>query len=151
MSDNPKGAGRNPLEDDDRKSENIRIRLSKKELAIIKSLHDRNNLKNTSVLVREILLKESIHVKILNNDFISSLRKLEDMKEQMRKVLRTKTPKFEEFKPVAEQLMTILMDTYSQMNNITLSLPDLREYEQWDPHTKEWYSRYSSFKQMTDD
>lgn len=102
-------------------------------------------------MVRDILLKERIHVKILNQDFISALRELEDLKEQMRKVLKTKVPKFEEFKPVAEQLMTILLDTYSQMNNITLSLPDLQEYEQWDPNTKEWYSRYNHFKQVTDD
>ena len=48
--------------------------------------------------------------------------------------------------------MTILKDTYSKMDNIALSLPDLREYEEWDSHTKEWYARYiDHYKQFSED
>ncbi|SKC19731.1 plasmid mobilization protein [Dyadobacter psychrophilus] len=152
MSSNPKRAGRKPSNDNDRKSVNIRVRLSKRELSMIKSLHDRNDLKNISIMVREILLKERIHVEIVNTDVADLLRRLEELQGQMRKILKTKTSNFEEFKPVAEQIMTILKDTYSKIDNIALSLPDLREYEEWDSHTKEWYARYiDHYKQFSED
>jgi len=128
---NLKNAGRKPLGDILKRNKNVKIRLSDWELSRIQQLYGHSDIINRSELLREILLKRKIEVKVVNPNFLDTLRQLKGLVRKADSILNGKSKQAQDLKPVADRLRTSLSDMCQQMEQFSLlSLEDLKEVGQ---------------------
>ena len=124
---NIKGAGRKPKEEEDRRDQNLKIRLSADELTGIEKLHGSSHVKNRSDLVRGILFKQTIQVDIVNPELEAALIELNKLLSQVRYVIGGRSKDAMGIKYLIKELEGSLLETREQMTKFsTLTLDDLR-------------------------
>ena len=124
---NIKGAGRKPKQEEDRRNQNLKIRLSEHDLSRIEKLYGSSHVKNRSNLVRGILFKQTIQVGIVNPELEAALVELKGLLRQVRNVLVSRSKNAMEIKPIIQQLEGSLLEARQQMTKVsTLTLDDLQ-------------------------
>lgn len=125
---NIKGAGRKPKEEEERRNQNLKIRLSEHDLSRIQKLYASSHSKNRSVLVREILFKETIRIDIVNPELESALVELKGLLRQVQYVISSRSKNAMEIKPLIQELERSLLLTRLQMDNVSsLTMDDLHK------------------------
>jgi hypothetical protein len=83
---------RKPMEIQNRRAENIRVRLTETELQQTQLLHRKTTQDSISGLIRNILFKEKIPVRATNKEVLWLAGDLSDLSGQITKLLRVKSP-----------------------------------------------------------
>ncbi|MCF2443399.1 hypothetical protein L0657_05475 [Dyadobacter sp. CY345] len=129
---NIKGAGRKPLESENRREKNIRVRLTDAELLQIQKLFRRTRKQTISNMVRTVIFREKLPVQIENREFQIAMREISSLIDQSGKIVRSKAPKFDDFKEIVERLEISLKDASAKFGNQVLVLSDLQEINMLD-------------------
>lgn len=144
MSKKRNYGGRRPLQEDKKKSEVLKVRLTKLEIEQIKSMHDKSYTKNFSELIRKILLDRAIKVDVCNTDVHRLSNEITELQSHCKKILRTKRKEIDQFKPtlqkVQETLSLVKMET-DKLRQAELYLTDLRDISE--SEKKRYYPFYS--------
>lgn len=133
MSKKRSYGGRYPLREDDRKSEVLKVRLTKSEVELIKSTHHKSYTKSFSALIRHLLFERAIHVEVSN----TSVRRLSDeisqLQSQCNKILKTKNKELDQFRPALERMQETLSQVKietDKFKHTELYLTDLRDIDE---------------------
>lgn len=124
---NTKGAGRKPMESINRREKNMRVRLTDAELLQIQKLYRRTRKQTVSDMVRTLIFQEKLLVHIENREFQIAMQDISSLIDQSGKIIRSKAPKFEDFKEIVERLEISLKDASAKFGNQVLVLSDLKE------------------------
>lgn len=124
---NIKGAGRKPMESENRREKNMRVRLTDAELLQIQKLYRRTRKQTISDMVRTVIFQEKLSVRIENREFQIAMQEISSLIDQSGKIVRSKAPKFDDFKDIAERLEISLKDASAKFGNQVLVLSDLAE------------------------
>ena len=139
--------GREPLDEDDRKSEVLKVRLKKDEIEYLKNFHNKSYYKNLSDLVRKILFKETIRVHVENVELSNLLNTLREISNSCDKFNRSKRQETFDYKTTMEEIkkeITAIKDKVSSFEKGELYLTDLRDIEE-SQKKDNWYFRYYSY------
>ena len=124
---NIKGAGRKPMECENRREKNMRVRLTDAELLQIQKLYRRTRNQTISDMLRTVIFQEKLSVRIENREFQIAMQEISSLIDQSGKIVRSKAPKFEDFKEIVERLEISLKDASAKFGNQVLTLSDLDE------------------------
>lgn len=124
---NLKGAGRKPKELQNRRAENIRVRLTEAELEQIQLLHRKTKQDSISGLIRAVLFKEKISVRVTNKEVLWLASDLSDLSGQVTKLLRAKSPKIESLEEKIAGLDLKLQQAIELLENLVLKVNDLTD------------------------
>ncbi|TDE08695.1 hypothetical protein [Dyadobacter psychrotolerans] len=124
---NIKGAGRKPMESENRREKNMRVRLTDAELLQIQELYRRTRKQTISDMVRTVIFQEKLLVRIENREFQAAMQDISSLIDQSGKIIRSKAPKFDDFKEIVERLEISLKDASAKFGNQALTLSDLKE------------------------
>lgn len=124
---NIKGAGRKPMESENRREKNVRVRLTDAELLRLQKLYRRTRKQTISDMVRAVIFQEKLPIRIENLEFRATMQDISTLIDQSGKIIRSKAPKFDEFKEVAKRLEVLLKDASAKFGNQLLTLSDLTE------------------------
>lgn len=124
---NIKGAGRKSMESENRREKNMRVRLTDAELLQIQKLYRRTRKQTISDMLRTVIFQEKLSVRIENREFQIAMQDISSLIDQSGKIIRSKAPKFDDFKEIVERLEISLKDASAKFGNQVLTLSDLRE------------------------
>ena len=140
--------GREPLDERDRKSEVIKVRLTKDEIYHLKEFHSKSHLKNFSDLIREALFQNGIEVKVTNPEVSNIIQNLKSIKNSCDNLTRSKRRDLIDFQSELANINTNIQNLQEALNDIQkkdLFLVDLREIEEekkrklYYPRSGRWY------------
>ena len=124
---NIKGAGLKPMESENRRGKNIRVRLTEAELILIQKLYRKTRKQTISDMVRTVIFQENLSVRIENREFRIAMQEISSLIDQSGKIARSNAPKFDDFKEIVERLEISLKDASAKFGNQVLVLSDLSE------------------------
>lgn len=139
--------GREPLDEEDRKSEVLKVRLKKDDVELLKSFYDKTYYKNFSDLVRKILFQGTIRVHVDNIELSSLLSTLREISNSCDKFNRSKRQETLDYKIMMEEIkkeVTAIKEKVSIFEKGNLYLTDLRNIEELQKEDS-WYFRYYSY------
>ena len=105
----------------------MRVRLTDAELLQIQKLYRRTRKQTISDMVRTVIFQEKLSVRIENREFQIAMQEISSLIDQSGKIVRSKAPKFDDFKEIAERLEISIKDASAKFGNQVLTLSDLRE------------------------
>lgn len=115
------------MESINRREKNMRVRLTDAELLQIQKLYRRTRKQTVSDMVRTLIFQEKLLVHIENREFQIAMQDISSLIDQSGKIIRSKAPKFEDFKEIVERLEISLKDASAKFGNQVLVLSDLKE------------------------
>lgn len=139
--------GREPLDEEDRKSEVIKVRLTKDEVFSLKGFHKKSYLKNFSDLIREALFRNAIKVKVANLEVSNIMHNLKCIKDSCDNMTRSRRRDLIDFQSEIALINSNIQDIQNTLNEIQktdLFLVDLREIEE-EKKRKLYYPRRGSW------
>ncbi len=137
--------GRKPKEENDKKSEVLKIRLTKDEASHLKEFHDKSYFKNFSTLVRRLIFEKPIDVVVTNIELYELTKKLETIENTCESIFRSKKEHLQDCKTQTEEVRKDVKEIKEQINSYRkaeLFLVDLRQIPDTQKRGK-WYFRLS--------
>lgn len=136
--------GRHPLHEEERKSEVIRVRLTKYDAESIRGLYDKSYAQNFSKLVRKVLFGRPIKVQVRNADVSELIRKVGRIEDDCTRLLKSRRKDLTDHKQVIEEMRREIADVKSAIDGLetaNLYLTDLRDIDE--SERKRYYPFYS--------
>lgn len=137
--------GREPLDEEDRKSEVLKVRLTKGEIEHLKRLHDKSYYKNFSDLVRKLLYKEAIEVDVRNIDLDKLISVIQTINKSCDKFLRSQKKEVIDYKAEMEEIkiqLNAIKETICSFEKAELYLIDLRDISESEKIDKHYLRRF---------
>lgn len=153
MESKRKYGGRWPLDDDEKRSEVIRVRLRKDEIEKIKKLHKTIPFSNLSILIRHILFKEKIPVRVANIELANLEYQLSVISSNIERILKSKREENKVLKPIMEIIKKEVSGIQKKViphRDSNLLLTDLREFEKSEKEQDHYYLKYTGRRNYRD-
>jgi hypothetical protein len=149
MKETREYGGRKPLSSIKKKSEAIRVRLTKQEIDIVNDLHSKSYHSNFSALVRDILFNKRVGVEVCNIELSTLKQQLDSIKKSCDSIIRMKKDEsmemkllIDEIKPLIDEIKSQVLSIKSNVESLTktdLYLTDLREITEYKKYDENDY------------
>lgn len=133
---NKSGAGRPPLPEDEKRKNNLKVRVSNDEIEALRKLHKISNEVSQSELVRKLLFQIPLPVRVKNIELTKLIWEINGLKSELRKAVKSKN--FIELKTEIDEVKKMYEILAKSVDEVKTTRIFLNDLEPMLPEEKIW-------------